>query len=1313
MHCQCTCSTPNPLVKTTGRRAIPTSKSSLETSISPDLPVLGERFVVRRVLGRGGFGLVYEAFDRRLQSLVALKTLRKFTGERLLALKREFRALTDLRHENLVRLHELHRYGEEVFFTMELLEGVSFLRYVRSGVQAVASSYEHGEATALVDASGEETLETSKLESPAGAPRQPLGTLDESRLRAVLPQLVRGLVAVHETGRVHCDVKPSNVLINATGRAVLLDFGLVADLGSAAIRTSDAVQGTVAYMAPEQAAGAALGPASDFYALGVMLFEALVGFRPHRGHSASVLRAKQQSEPLPPVFYAPDAPADLSSLCVQLLRRDPAQRLDAEAILARLGEAAGPTASAHEVRPPERGSQPFVGREPELAALASGLAEIASGRTAAFLIEGAAGLGKTALMEQFLEQHAGVGALVLRGRCYEQEALPFKAFDGAIDDLSQWLGALDAIELAAVLPPDLEALLTAFPVLRNVSPSPPDVSELSALANYSELRIRAFGALKSLLRTLAGERQVLVGIDDLQWADDDSLALLEELWCSDEPVPVLLIATARPLDSSVTSSSSDRFSRTRARTRHLVLGGLSERQSRELLEALHPGGAAQAVLRALPREAEGHPLFLHELLQFYVRGGVGSPLSLEEVLGRRIASLELPAQRVLEIVALAGVPVVADIVAAAAEQTPAECLRWLDLLRVARLVSLEASPTGVLAEAYHDRVRETVEHAIAGGSARMAARQRPAMHLTLGRLLYERHATELDVHAFSICRHWNLARDALAGRERLRAADLNWRAARAAKRSTAYDTAAMHLAIAEELLPGDSWESVPGLSLAILATRMEIEHFRGDTEASRALFELGLERSRDVLTKADLYERRVVLDTNWTQNAQALAVGREALALLGERIPQRGSSAAVLRELARFRWRRRRLTDGELVAMPTCVNAQKRAASSILMAMTVAAHQVDPELMSVILLRIANIGLEHGACSETPWGFVGIGVVLSGAMRAYRTAARYGELAFRLCERVDDEALRARLEFAMGYYIAPWVGTYEDAEALVDAGYQRALRVGDFMYVCYTAACDIALQLFRGSDLAMVQDDALRRLSMVLRRPEHDLLACLLAQLWLCSTLRGTALPVVRGAAVPATIEDLRASVTAAQAPICDAYSAVLIAAERFLTGDYTTAWHWSQHAHQRRRLFFSNPSLAEHFVFRGLIAAALFAEASFWRRRRLTAVVNGACRYVDSIARSSPANFSACALMLRGERARIYGRPRLAARRAAAAVATARMYQLPRWEALASEQLARVRERLGEQATAAWDDARRAYRCMGATAKAEQLGATNCKWPE
>ncbi|HUH05868.1 MAG TPA: serine/threonine-protein kinase, partial [Kofleriaceae bacterium] len=461
-----------------------------------------DRFEVLSRLGAGGMGVVYEVFDRERHARVALKKLRAPSPEALLRFKKEFRALEKVQHPNLVMLGELIEDGGEWFFTMELVDGIDFMAYVR-----------------------------------------PEGVLDLERLRQSLRQLVSAIAALHAAGKIHRDIKPANMIIERGGRLALIDLGLVLELDSQSIPDRDAIAGTANYMAPEQAvASSRVGPEADWYSVGVLLFHALTDQLPFDGTPLQVMLAKQQHAAPPADGLVPGLPGDLVLLADQMLATDPdARPTDAE-VLRRLGVAVGSQASA------SGSSVPFVGRAAEIDALIEAFGRAAHAPVSV-LVEGHSGVGKSSLVQRFVARLDSLASdqrvLVLNGRCHERETVPFKAVDEIVDGLAKFLGRQPESAVQLMLPPGARALTRVFPVLRQVEAIAIAPSKEAEPADDRERRARVFGAFRELFARLAAYRRLVIVIDDLQWADADSAVLLRELLRGPDAPRMLLVATVR------------------------------------------------------------------------------------------------------------------------------------------------------------------------------------------------------------------------------------------------------------------------------------------------------------------------------------------------------------------------------------------------------------------------------------------------------------------------------------------------------------------------------------------------------------------------------------------------------------------------------------------------------------------------------------------------------------------------------------------------------------------------------------------------
>ena len=835
--------------------------------------------------------MVYEAYDHERETVVALKTLRNVDANSVYRFKNEFRQLADLEHPNLIRLGELYCEDGLWFFTMEYVDGETFLRWVRPG--GMSQPELPTAADTIVDA----------LPAGQAAPSaRAAGGYDEPRLRQSLSQLAIAVSYLHAQNKIHRDIKPSNILVTRDGRTVLLDFGLVADANGHETRdhTDSQLSGTATYMAPEQAAAKPCGPAADWYSVGCVLYEALTRRAPFDGPAIEVLIDKQRGEPPPPRKLVAEVPDDLDALCIDLLRTDPRARPADREVLVRLGVVEPRRASQRSMPSVDAQSTPFVGRERELAVLGDAFARSQKGETQALFVLGESGQGKSALVKHFQDMlEAGSSkVLVLNGRCYEREAVPYKAFDRIIDALSRHLVRLDPVDAALMVTRDVALLARLFPVLRRVEAIARLPEPRETLQSPQELRRRAFSALRELFARIAERQPLVLAIDDFQWADADSLTLVAEVMHPPAAPPLLLLATVRTQNDE--SGAALAASAGLSGVQELQLPRLSPESARELARKLLGGDQASAMIA---EEAAGHPLFIYELAQHVAHGGARESVDLLEALWARASRLEAPARGLLEVVAAAGAPIALRVATQAAQLEPAEGARVADLLRVANLTRLRAPEGTETIEPYHDRVREAV-------LAKLDVDVRRERHHALAQALEAAGAATTAPQA--------LVRHLEASGQTARAAAQAERAARMAREALAFDRAAelyaaairlgepkdaelrkLRIELGEALVnAGRGPEAADTFLLAAdgadAATRLDCRRRAAEQLLICGHIERGLEVIRAVLAEIGVTlpatPKRALLSVLW---------GRARLALRGVRFHEKDASEIAAAELER------------------------------------------------------------------------------------------------------------------------------------------------------------------------------------------------------------------------------------------------------------------------------------------------------------------------------------------------------------------------------------------------------------------------------
>jgi len=856
------------------------------------------RFEIEERIGAGGMGEVFQAFDRERNQRVALKTLSQADAKSIYRFKREFRALANVVHPNLVTLYDLVASGDEWFFTMEFVRGVDFLSYVRGDegqsdkpslpsteilqagtLEKEAQSRLAREAVEKTDP----TITMAVVQSAGRSSAYKKGVASKAQwelLQAALTQLAMAISALHERGHLHRDIKPANILVTAEGRVVVLDFGVITDFVGNVSSADDVVAGTPAYMAPELVGAEAPSPASDWYALGVILYEALTGRRPFDGGPSSVMRAKIRSEISLEYLLDCGGPRHLVGLCIDLLRRAPESRPSGEDVHRRLADDGPPRELQIAPVVPYAAASTLVGRANELETLRDVWQESRERNCAvSIFLHGVSGSGKSVLVERFLEElERDTETLVLAGRCYEQESVPYKALDSLIDSITRYLLPLKEHDLRTLLPNDVQALESAFPVLGRVEVIASMAAAREIIGDAAELQRRAFAALSDLIESIAGSRRLVIYIDDLQWGDVESVGFLSRLlgplgpqmlfvagyrseqFDSSELLPALFASIEAEEESSV---------------RTLEVGPLSEDLLESLAIKLFQARSADSLVegqaRSIAVEAAGNPYFVHELVHYAVshpgEATLGEVLHLSAAIGARASQLSPAALRLLRVVCVAGWRMTVGVAQKAASLTWQDRQAFMEL-KASHFVRSTGTREHDTIEPYHDHVRDTLTSGLDQESYR-------GVHLAIAKALESLEGNS-ESHIYALAHHWYQASppDCLA-----RVLEVNLRAGAMANESFAFAQAMTYFdhATATARLLSISLPAETEMLIANVAARA------GRSEEALARYAGVLDGATDPMERARLRRGAALIHLGRLDTKETIATLGEALAELGMR----------------------------------------------------------------------------------------------------------------------------------------------------------------------------------------------------------------------------------------------------------------------------------------------------------------------------------------------------------------------------------------------------------------------------------------------
>jgi serine/threonine protein kinase/signal transduction histidine kinase len=720
--------------------------------------LIGDRYRILHFIGEGGMSRVYKAADTVPDCFAAIKFMKEGVTSHYLEdrirFKREVEIAGKLRHPGIARIFGSGEYEGLPYIVMEFLEGQSFESYLNGRIPI------------------------NKKYAP-----------DYREITGIFLKLAEILEYVHRSGVVHRDVKPGNFFVSGEGddlQFILLDFGVAQIMELAEIKEEAEISGTFGYMSPE-ATGRLTGGAderSDLYSLGVIFYRLLTGVLPFEEPDIGRLLHKQVAvEPPPPEIVNPSVPKILSGIVMKLIEKDPDSRYQSAGGLIHdinkvlVGETEfvpGSTDSKQRLTYRTR----LIGREKEMSRLIELLNEAGRGKGGVCLIGGEAGSGKSRLVDEFRDYADKRDILLVGGRCLNhQSKSPYQPFCDALDEYlirlekqdgaaadgkkMQWLKERyeEWGEILVRLNPRMRKI---FGETRELIPLEPDRETQRFLAVTS-------GFFCDM--AAAADNGFILQLDDLQWADEGSIRLLDEIAARIGESGLMLVGSYRDNEASLGTRLAGRDAESAGqsdtpakRVFEIKLGKWDIRAVNEMLSCIFGGdGDSMPELSGyLCNKSEGNPLFALSILRELAENGavyrkdgkwraeaeklsrISIPGGIVDIILERIGRLTEPEKEILSHAAIIGREFDIELLCRVMGRPLDETVELTD--KAVSLQFLETSTHKGRLLFAHDRIRDAF-------FSRMREKERQAVHRAILEGLEERKRDPFSDAVYQLAHH--------------------------------------------------------------------------------------------------------------------------------------------------------------------------------------------------------------------------------------------------------------------------------------------------------------------------------------------------------------------------------------------------------------------------------------------------------------------------------------------------------------------------------------------------------------------------------
>ncbi len=942
----------------------------------------------------------------------------------------------------------------------------------------------------------------------------------------VASQLAAVLTELHRRDVIHKDIKPDNILIKPDTLDIqLIDFSIAVVLSQEAVGTVNhsELEGSLPYLSPEQTGriNRAVDYRTDYYSLGVTLYELLAGRRPFPMEDpVELIHAQLARTPVPLTEVNPAVPEVLQSIVSRLMAKSPERRYQSASGLKydldkcqQLIDSQGnikyfePGLNDHSdrFRIPEK----LYGREQEVQFLLDCFDHVTKGYPALLMVSGFSGIGKSSLIREIHKPIASQQGYFTSGK-FDQfnRNAPYSAVIAAFrslmrqllsendEKIAQWkeklLGALGA---------NGQVIIDVIPETEMIIGPQPEIVELPA----SEAQNRFNLVFLQFVQTLAAPEQPLVlFLDDLQWADTPSLKLIGLLLSDAETKNLMIIGAYRDNEVDATHplvKSIQELKLFEGLVREIVLKPLRLTELNQLLvDTLHAGREEVLPLGELIlNKTGGNPFFVNEFLKALHADKLivfdhehnrwswdiekirerNITDNVVELMRDKIQLLDEQTQRLCQYAACIGNNFDLLTLSTVWEKSPQATAKTLwPAIREGLIVPIGhsyrlAEITRESEKSVNSEYRFLHDQVQNAAYVLMNENSRKVLHLKIARLLSENFTgEEKNERIFELVTHFNLGTSLITEEaERMSVAQLNLQAGKKAKNAAAYEPAYRYLSAGVDMLPSDTWSHYYDLTLDLYNECAEAAYLSANVDEMERLTNLVFVNVTTLLDSVRAYAIKIQGYVSLTRNEAALNTSLEVLKLLGVHFPDHPNKLNIVKSLILTKIRLRGKSADQLVALPVMTDPVKSAVMEILPYAASASYFAKPDLFPLIVFRQVGLSVQFGNHVQSAFAYATYGLVMCGSTLEFDEGLKFGEIAVRLLDKFKTATAFAKVHFLDSGFIRHWRFHFRDCIEGLTAAYHKGLETGDFLFASYSTFQICSIKFYMGQPLDQLREE--------------------------------------------------------------------------------------------------------------------------------------------------------------------------------------------------------------------------------------------------